>query len=184
MNRSTMHLLFTAVSAFLLAMTLWHAYWLYAGQQIMRAVSAVPKVINTTPQSAVTDSHPAVALATASALSAGKQFEAAESQFVTLIDQQKFKPQGMAARFNLANHYLREGSRKDLPGGQTRPLLEIAKQRYRDLLLINPDDWDARVNLEHALRLAPELTGTDRDKIPPIKSVDVVVPDFILKDLP
>lgn len=28
---------------------------------------------------------------------------------------------------------------------QKRPLIEIAKQRYRDLLLIDPSDWDARV---------------------------------------
>ena len=62
--------------------------------------------------------------------------------------------------------------------------MELAKQRYRDVLLINPQNWNARHNLELALRVAPEIAGGKKDKRPPIKSVDVVVPDFILRDLP
>jgi hypothetical protein len=34
--------------------------------------------------------------------------------------------------------------------------VELAKQRYRDLLRAEPQDWDARYNLERALRSAPE----------------------------
>ena len=37
------------------------------------------------------------------------------------------------------------------------PLIELAKQRYRDALRDRPDDWDARYNLERALWLAPEI---------------------------
>lgn len=184
MKRTTLHMLFTCVTFCLLVLTLWNAYTLYDNRRVISKVSAVPEVMSEEQQDTVPDSHPAVLLATASALSAGNQFEATESILVKLIDQQQLEPLGQASRFNLANHYLRQGLRKDLPGAQTRPLIEIAKQRYRDLLQANPDDWDARVNLEHALRVAPELPSSDRDKGPPVKSVNVIVPDFTLKDLP
>jgi mxaK protein len=61
---------------------------------------------------------------------------------------------GRQALFNLGNMYLRQA----LAGGgnDALPLIELAKQRYRDLLRAMPDDWDARYNLERALRLAPE----------------------------
>ena len=41
-------------------------------------------------------------------------------------------------------------------GSERTAMLELAKQRYRDLLRLRPGDWDARYNLERALRLAPE----------------------------
>ena len=37
------------------------------------------------------------------------------------------------------------------------PLVELAKQSYRDVLRDNPADWDAKYNLERALWLAPEV---------------------------
>lgn len=62
-----------------------------------------------------------------------------------------------AALYNLGNLYLREA----LKDGATEavrymPLIELAKQSYRSLLRLNSDDWDARRNLELALRLVPE----------------------------
>jgi len=33
---------------------------------------------------------------------------------------------------------------------------ELAKQSYRDVLRAEPGDWDARFNLERALRLLPD----------------------------
>ncbi len=184
MKRSTVHGFFAVVCAGLLLTSAWQAYRLFENRQTINAVNAVPDSIRDPDYEINPDAHPAVLLATATALSAGGQFEAAESSYVKLIDQQQLQPLGQAARYNLANHYLKRGMRTDLPGGQTQPLIEIAKQRYRDLLHSNADDWDARVNLEYALRLAPELSENDRDKGPPIKSVNVIVPDFKLKDLP
>lgn len=62
------------------------------------------------------------------------------------------------ALFNLGNALMAlaasSGAAGD--GDRARVLLELAKQRYRDLLRTAPDDWDARLNLEHALRVAPE----------------------------
>jgi mxaK protein len=63
-----------------------------------------------------------------------------------------------AALYNAGNLHLREAM-KSGPDEEARslPLLELAKQSYRDLLRIDPTDWDARYNLERALWLAPEV---------------------------
>ncbi len=129
--------------------------------------------------------YPEALLARANALSVGGSFDEAEFAFDELIHQNKLNAIGQAAQFNLANAYLRQGMRSDLPARRAGPMLELAKRRYRNLLRAIPGDWDARYNLEHALRLAPE--GEDRsvdDKGDPIKRVRVIVPDFKAKDLP
>ena len=184
MKRSTIHLFFAGIAVCLLLPALWQAYKVYNSQRIVNAINQVPESLTEYDPELTSTAHPGVLLEVASALSAGGEFEAAESLYVQLANQQQTTPLGYASQFNLANLYLREGLRKDIPGAQQRPLLGIAKQRYRDLLLVNPDDWDARVNLEIALRAAPELTDNGNSKGPPIKSVNVIVPDFTLKDLP
>lgn len=184
MKRSTVHFFFGLIAAFLLALSLWLFYALSRNQEVINAVLDVPDTLSSHNPDASTNAHPAVVLRTANALSKGNEFDDAEALYVKLADRNQKDELSSAARFNLANHYLKEGLRSDLPGAQTRPLIEIAKQRYRDLLLVEPEHWGARVNLEHALRAAPELPDTLFDKRPPIKSVNVVVPDFTLKDLP
>lgn len=63
-----------------------------------------------------------------------------------------------AAKYNSANIYLRQGRemRGAKSGQQALPLLELAKEAYRQALRDNSGDWDAKYNLERALRLAPE----------------------------
>jgi mxaK protein len=67
-------------------------------------------------------------------------------------------PVARAALFDAAGMSLREGS-VDGRAVELRslPVIADAKTRYRTLLRATPDDWDARYNLERALRLAPEL---------------------------
>jgi mxaK protein len=188
MKRSTVHGFFFIIAAGLLIFTLWQAYTLYQNRQLLSAVNAVPALLSEQSPDAVQSSSsevlPEVLLAQASALSAGEQFEAAEALLVKLIDQHQQLPLGRAARFNLANHYLRQGLQQDLRSTQTRTLLETAKQRYRDLLQADPLDWDARFNLEFALRLAPEVIENESVKGPPSQRALVVVPDVEPKDLP
>lgn len=131
--------------------------------------------------------NPETILAQASALSRGGSFEEAEFKFNELIQQNGFNAIGQAAQFNLANAYLRQSLRDDTTAGPSRHMLELAKQRYRKLLRVIPGDWDARYNLELALQLAPENaepSATVSGKADPVKSVNVIVPDFKLKDLP
>jgi mxaK protein len=78
----------------------------------------------------------------------------------------------LAARYNSANLHLREAMRLRESGDatgmtQSLPLLELAKQGYRDVLRDDPQQWDARYNLERALRLAPEIEEGDDGAAPP-----------------
>lgn len=68
-----------------------------------------------------------------------------------------------AAKYNSANLNLREAlaKRGGNAEGQALPLIELAKQSYREVLRADSDNWDARYNLERALRLTPEKEDTD-----------------------
>jgi mxaK protein len=67
--------------------------------------------------------------------------------------------QRYAVGYNLGNALLSSARTALAAKGEDRgyTLVELAKQRYREVLRERPDDWDARHNLEHALRLSPEL---------------------------
>jgi mxaK protein len=99
-----------------------------------------------------------VQLAQAVALAAQRRYDAAGRRFEVLIENGVHDETGRAALFDLANMYLREGAGASDDAGTSRsaPMIEQAKARYRALLRMTPDDWDARYNLERALRLAPE----------------------------
>jgi tetratricopeptide (TPR) repeat protein len=73
------------------------------------------------------------------------------------------------ALYDLGNLNLRQAVQYGLADeAQSLPLTELAKQSYRDLLRRDPTDWDARYNLERALRLAPEEDDdTGEDTGPP-----------------
>ncbi len=72
------------------------------------------------------------------------------------------------ARYNSGNLYLQESraaaARSDSSAALT--MIELAKQSYRDVLREDDQDWDARYNLERALRLAPDLDD-GADALPP-----------------
>ena len=128
---------------------------------------------------------PRARLARALALSAARDLDAAEPLLAALADGQEGEPLARDARFALANAYLREGLRPETDPARALAWLELAKQRYRDALRLDPDDPGVRYNLERALRRAPE--GEDVrlvDVDDPVKSVDVIVPDFAPTDLP
>jgi tetratricopeptide (TPR) repeat protein len=73
------------------------------------------------------------------------------------------------ALYDLGNLNLRQAVQYGLADeAQSLPLTELAKQSYRDLLRRDPTDWDARYNLERALRLAPEEDAdAGEDTAPP-----------------
>jgi mxaK protein len=88
------------------------------------------------------------------------------------------------AQYNLGNMYLRQA----LAGGtraDAGPLVELAKQRYRDLLRAEPQDWDARYNLERALRVAPEeQESTAEENNQPVERRSVSLRGMTPGDLP
>jgi mxaK protein len=77
------------------------------------------------------------------------------------------------ARFNSGNLYMRKAQAlKDTPlEAQAVPLVELAKQSYRDVLRADSQYWDARYNLERALRAQPDADeGTAGEFVAPLNS--------------
>jgi len=78
-----------------------------------------------------------------------------------------------AARYNSGNIYLRWALelRGEEGAPSALPLLELAKQSYRDLLRAQPQHWDARYNLERTLRLAGDAEAAETEDMPqPLQS--------------
>ncbi|SIT43771.1 putative MxaK-like protein [Paraburkholderia ribeironis] len=158
MKRRSIHLLFAAA-------TLCGAAWCaYQGWLLQRALDTNAAVVRASekpsgenPNRATANDVAEVRLARAVALSKAGKYDAASNLFNELGHQEPLGETGRAALFDLANMYMREGIANGAgkPGTST-PLIELAKQRYRDLLRVYPDNWDARYNLERALWLRPE----------------------------
>jgi mxaK protein len=188
LKRKAVHGGFVAITLGLTVLAM--NYWLEvsAGRAISRTINEIPAALSANDVSFQLHQalrYPETRLALANAYSERGSFEAAEAAFNELIRDKSSAATVRAAQFNLANAYLRQGMRDDLEANQRGPMLELAKQRYRDLLRLYPDDWDVRYNLELALRLAPENDkALAENKGKPIKSVRVIVPDFKVKDLP
>ena len=74
-----------------------------------------------------------------------------------------------AARYNSANIYLRQAllARESGVPEQMLPLSELAKEAYRDVLREDSGEWDAKYNLERALRLVPDPEGIADGPPPP-----------------
>jgi len=79
------------------------------------------------------------------------------------------------ALYNTGNVYMRDAARRNSDEGfESLPLVELAKQAYREVLREWPDDWDARYNLERALRLAPEMEQEGDESDAPMKEQRVM----------
>jgi mxaK protein len=65
---------------------------------------------------------------------------------------------GLAARYNSANIFMRQAMvlQASATPGQAIPLVELAKENYREVLRADPGFWDARYNFERAQRLLPD----------------------------
>lgn len=76
-------------------------------------------------------------------------------------------PLGQCARYNSANLLLQQAIevQASQQPGQAIPLIELAKEIYREVLRTDPEAWDARYNLERAQRLLPD--PEDEDNAPP-----------------
>ena len=80
-----------------------------------------------------------------------------------LSELQGESPLGQAARYNSANLLLRQAFklREGEHPGQAVPLIELAKETYREVLRHDPGHWPARYNLERAQRLLPDPEDVD-----------------------
>lgn len=74
-----------------------------------------------------------------------------------------------AAAYGLGNLYLRRALAQADGGEPARAQAEaeLAKDAYRSALRLQPDDWDAKYQLELAHRLAPEFEQVESGSEPP-----------------
>ena len=122
------------------------------------------------PARAEAPTSPEAAMLRAMAQAADGDYDAALLAYKALLGSQRGALR-RTALFNLGNLHLREALRRRRASpDEALPYLELAKQNFRDLLRLDPDDWDARYNLERALWLAPEQERAVIDAAAPVRS--------------
>jgi len=148
MTRRRVHFLFGATALGFALLAAYQGWRLERADRINEAIAAA---------AGLDDAVPEARFARANALSSAGNFEDAAKGYKALIQSDRADLK-LAALFNLGNLHMREALKNGADGaGNALPLIELAKQNYRDLLRDNPADWDARYNLERALWLAPEV---------------------------
>jgi len=166
MRRRSVHLVFALASLALAVPTVLQALRLQQAVRINRAIAQAED-----PNGRPGDFAEA-RFAHALALGRTGGYEAALAAHKALVQRER-GPLRTAALYNLGNLHLRQALRNGPTGAvEALPLVELAKQSYRDALRADPGDWDARYNLERALVLAPEIDAqASEDLEPPVKRV-------------
>jgi mxaK protein len=160
MKRRRLHLLFGVTALAFALLAGYHGIRLQRAEHINRAIaSSSAKELDS--------SLPEAVLARAVVLTGAREYEAAVKTYKALIRGERTNMRRIAL-YNLGNLYMHQA----LQGGsdvapESLPLVELAKQSYRDLLREYPDDWDARYNLERTLWLTPEVAEEGNDESRP-----------------
>jgi mxaK protein len=148
-RRSRAHLLFGAAAMAFGSLAGYQGWSLQRAEQVNQAIAQA---------GAIDSALPEAALAQAAASATRGDYEGAVKQYKELARDDRADIRRVAL-YNLGNLHLRQGLKSGIATSlEALPLVELAKQSYRDLLREAPDDWDARYNLERALWLAPEVT--------------------------
>jgi mxaK protein len=154
-KRRTMHRGFAIVAALCAVVALVQAVRMVRLARVNEALASMPVVLLGT--ASPPSEPPRVTLARALAIAKTGDVDHAIKEYSRLITTSGEDTVSRTALYDLGNLYLRRGvalSEHDTVAAL--PYIELAKQRYRDLLRVDPQEWDARYNLERALRLAPE----------------------------
>jgi len=175
MKRKHVHVFFAVAATALTAFVVVAAVQLRRAERVNAAITAATVVDSKMPEAL---------FAQARNLAAARRYDDAVKTYKLLIQGERADLR-QAARYNAGNLYLRQA----LQNGADRalealPLIELAKQSYRDLLREQPDDWEARYNLERALWLAPEVSDDAMDINRPSefqRRVIRALPDFKLE---
>lgn len=127
----------------------WEAYRLSSARDFNRLVDSGVNA-------AATQDSPEAEFARALSLAGRNDYEGAVRAYKDL-SRHSSGALHEAVLYNLGNLHLREALQFGPESiGKSLPLAELAKTSYRELLRANPAHWDAKYNLERALRLAPE----------------------------
>lgn len=162
MKRSMVHGMFGLAALACAGLIGYHAIRL---DQIKRTNAAMTSARVSNFEAAV----PEARFARAMALARAGESEAAVKAYKALIEGDR-RDLSQAARYNLGNLYMRDALENGASEAfRSLPLIELAKQRYRDVLRNQPANWDARYNLSRALQLAPEFEQEVEEKEEPPK---------------
>lgn len=177
MRRRSVHAVFGVVAAACAAV---------AGVQIVRLESArhVNSAIRSASVANLDRSVPEAQVARAIALSRAGDYEGALVAYKAVVQGQRADLRRLAL-YNLGNLHMRAALKDpQATTDQVLPLIELAKQSYRDLLRETPEDWDARYNLERALYMAPEADEDVANDGPPAPKEHSVSTNRAKLDLP
>ncbi|WP_460911099.1 MxaK protein [Paraburkholderia jirisanensis] len=185
MRRRSVHVLFGVATACCAALAAYYALELERTIELGRAIAATRTATVAQLAAGPADDAPEVRLARAVALSAAHRQAEAGKLFNELIQQSAPADVRRAALFDLANMNLREAAGDDARGPlRSRPLIELAKTRYRDLLRDDATDLGARYNLERTLRLAPETADEAEAEKDIEQQRNVTVRGAVAQELP
>lgn len=150
-RRAVVHLVFAAAALAFAVPAAWQAWRLAQAERVNRAIAQAAD------PAAAADDFAEARFAHALALARAGRYDAALAAYRKFVQRER-GPLAPAASYNLGNLHLNEAL-KNGPArvAESLPLVELAKQAYRDALRADPADWDARYNLERALGLAPEV---------------------------
>lgn len=149
MRRNNVHLTFGGIALVCAALAAQQGWHLYHSERVNSAIVSARL-------SDYDASVPQARFARAVSLARAGESDAAIKAYKSLIGEQRHDLRERAL-YNLGNLYMRNALANIADVSQSLPLVELAKRSYRDLLRQEPADWDARYNLELALRLAPEV---------------------------
>jgi mxaK protein len=152
MRRRHVHLLFGAAAATCALVAGFHGWQFAKARELNHAMTNAGAT-------AVTSSRPEAQLARAIAFAHDCNSEAAVELYKELSRGGNARLAEIAL-YNLGNLYMRQALQLQSSADEAArslPLLELAKQSYRDALRLHPQNWDARYNLERALWLSPEV---------------------------
>ncbi|MDO9423050.1 MAG: MxaK protein [Methylobacter sp.] len=110
----------------------------------------------------VISGEPELRLARAFYFQQKHRYDEALSTLSLIMDKGDRKFQAKA-RYNLGNLYLEQAVQqaKTMNINEALPLAGLAKQAYRQALALDSGNWDAKYNLEVAMRLLPEMDRVD-----------------------
>jgi len=110
-----------------------------------------------------------IQLARATYLKNKHRYKEAQSSLSQIINQGSQKIQAIS-RYNLGNIYLEEAMElaEAMQINEATSLAALAKQSYRQALQLDSRYWDAKYNLEVAMRLLPEMDRIMMQKDEPI----------------
>ncbi|NOR68433.1 MAG: MxaK protein [Methylomarinum sp.] len=117
----------------------------------------------------IKNSVPEIHLARATYLKKKHRYKEAQTSLSQIINQGSQKIQAIS-RYNLGNTYLEEAIElaESMQINEATALTALAKQAYRQALALDSHYWDAKYNLEVAMRLLPEMDRITMEKDDPI----------------